>query len=82
MNLNINTLKLYFFHLAFTNFTDNFISKKVSLIFLIFIFGLVTKFCNYFGLVSFATGIFLLAHSTLFSFSAFLKTDARGDNIV
>lgn len=46
MNLNINTLKLYFFHLAFTNFTDNFISKKVSLIFLVFIFGLVTKFCN------------------------------------
>lgn len=46
MNLHINTLKLYFFHLAFTNFTDNFISKKVSLIFLVFIFGLVTKFCN------------------------------------
>lgn len=58
----------------FDHFTDNLISKNISLVLLVFIFGLLTKDDNIGPL---ATGIFLLAHNTLLSFSAFLKTDAR-----
>ena len=80
MNLIIDTLKLFFLPIwPFTKFTDNFISKKISLVFLVFIFSLITKGDD---TCSLALGIYLLAHNTLFSFSAFLKTDARGDSIV
>lgn len=42
-------------------------------------FGLVTKGDD---IDSIAKGIYILAHSIFFSFSAFLKTDPRGDSII
>lgn len=56
-----------------------YFKEKISLIWLVFIFGLVTKGDD---TGSLAKGIYLLAHSAFFSFLAFLKNDARGDSII